>query len=363
MAERILRVGIAGQGRSGYDIHAHWLREAPEKFKIVAVADLLPERRGQAAGEFGCRTYKSYEQLARDDEVELFVNATPSFLHPKATLCALTAGRHVVCEKPLAVKVKDFDAMVAAARKARRVLAPFQNSRFYPFFAKVQEVIASGVLGRIVHVRISASGFGRRWDWQTRQEYWGGNLNNTGPHPMDHAVMLFGPRTPKVFARLASEAGSFGDADDFAAVSLYGPGSPLVEVLVSSYQACNPPDAYVVNGTRGSLAGGHAGLRWKYYDPAKAPRRKLMTGWSDNRQYCSEQLPWEEHTWQPPETKQTGFQLLSQRFYDNVHAALTAGAELTVQPAQVRRQIAVLEECHRQNRLPKRAVKFGRRKR
>jgi len=250
--------------------------------------------------------------------------------------------------------------MVAAARRARRVLAPFQNSRFYPFFEKMQETIASGLLGRIVHVRINASGFGRRWDWQTRQEYWGGNLNNTGPHPMDHAVMLFGPGTPKVFARLASEAGSFGDADDFAAVTLYGPGNPVVEVLVSSYQAYSPPDAYLVSGTRGGLAGGPAGLRWKYYDPAQAPKRKLMTGWSDNRKYCSEQLPWQEQTWTPPEAKHAGFQLLSQRFYDNVYAAITAGAELVVQPAQVRRQIAVLEEAHRQNRLPKRAVKFRR---
>ena len=359
MAGKVVRVGIAGQGRSGYDIHARWLRQAPGQYRIVAVADLLPRRRAQARRELGCRTYRDYAELAADRDLDLFVNATPSHLHPKAAICALRAGHHVVCEKPLAVKVRDFDAMVAASKKARRLLAPFQNSRLSPFFGKIQEVIASGVLGRILHVRINCAGFSRRWDWQTRQELWGGNLNNTGPHPLDHAVMLFGPRTPKVFCRLESEVGSFGDADDFCALTLYGPGSPTVEVLVSSYQAYAVADAYVVNGTRGSLAGGGDGLRWRYYRPAKAPRQRLLTGWSRDRQYCREELPWQEHTWKPPRTKHTGFELLSQRFYNNIHDVLTGKAKLVVTPAQVRRQIAVIEECHRQNRLPKLAKKLA----
>jgi len=360
MAKRIIRVGIAGQGRSGYDIHARWLRQAPKQYEIVAVADAMPARRAQAKKELGCRTYEDYADLAADREIDLFVNATPSPLHPKATICALRAGHHVVCEKPLAVKVRDFDAMVAAARKARRVLAPFQNSRFNPFFAKIQEVIASGVLGRILHVRITCGGFSRRWDWQTRQSLWGGNLNNTGPHSMDHAVMLFGPATPKVFCRMASEVGSFGDADDFCALTLYGRRSPTVDVLVSSYQAYSVADAYVVNGTRGGLAGGGEGLRWRYYDPAKAPKRKLMAGWSDRRQYCHEKLPWIERTWKPPRTKLTGFELFSKRFYDNVHDVLTGKAALVVTPAQVRRQVAVIEEAHRQNRLAKLGKKAAR---
>jgi predicted dehydrogenase len=358
MAETILRVGIAGQGRSGYDIHARWLREAAEQYRIVAVADVLPERRAQAKKEFSCRTYRTYQELARDREVDVFVNATPSCLHPKATICALRAGRHVVCEKPAATSVADFDAMVAAARKRGRVLAPFQNSRFYPFLEKIEEVIASGVLGRILHVRIVASSFARRWDWQTRQKLWGGNLNNTGPHPLDHAVVLFGPQTPQVFCRMMSEVGSFGDADDFCALTLHGPDSPVVEVEVSSYRAYAANDQYVVCGQYGGLAGGHWGLRWKWYDRAKAPKQKLMSGWSRDREYCREELPWQEETWAPPRTEQTGFQLLSQRFYNNVHDVITRGAELVVTHDQVRRQIAVLEECHRQNPLPNLKAKF-----
>jgi len=353
MAKKVIRVGIAGQGRSGYDIHARWLREAPRQYKIVAVADEMAQRRREAVEAFGCRAYKTWQELVRDKEVELFVNALPSHLHPKGTIAAFAAGHHVVCEKPLAVKVKDFDRMVAAAKRARKLFAPFQNSRFSRFFPKIQEVIASGKLGRILHIRINCSRFGRRWDWQTRQDMWGGNLNNTGPHPMDQAVMLFGDAVPEVFCRMASESGSTGDADDFSAVTLFGRGRPVVEVLVSSYQPYPQGDMYCISGTRGGLAGGPGGLRWRYFDPKKAPKLRMLKGWSYERQYCKEELPWVEKSWTPPKTKLDGFQRNSKAFYNNVYDVLTSKGKLVVTPAQVRRQVAVLEECHRQNKLPR----------
>ena len=359
MAEKVFRVGIAGQGRSGFDIHARWLREAPQQYQIVAVADQIPERREQAVKELGCKAYADYHEMLADAELELdlFVNSLPSNLHPKATVEALRAGRNVVCEKPLAVKVKDFDASVKAAKEAERVFAPFQNSRFAPHFRKIQEIIASGKIGRLLHARISFSGFARRWDWQTKQELWGGNLNNTGPHPMDQAIVLFGEKAPQVFCRMKSEAGSLGDADDFCAVTLYGRDAPLVEVLISSYQAYPQGDHYSVNGTRGGITGGAGGLKWKYYDPAKAPPQTLLPGWSDERKYCKEQLPWVEESWAPPEAKLDAFQLNSKAFYDNVYDVLLGRAELVVKPSEVRRQIAAIEECHRQNRLPRLQMK------
>ena len=354
MSQRVIRVGIAGQGRSGWGIHARWMREVPDQYEIVAVSDEVAERRARAKKELGCRVYETYQELAKDDEVELFVNALPSNLHPKGTVHALKAGRNVVCEKPLATKVKDFDEMVEAAKKARRLFAPFQNSRFAPHFRKIREIVDSGVLGTLVHARISFSGFARRWDWQTKQELWGGNINNTGPHPLDQAVMLFGSRKPNVFAKLMSGPGSFGDADDFAVVCLHGRNAPTVEVVVSSYWAYPPEDAYVVNGEFGGIAGGGNGLRWRYYDPAKAPKQKLQAGWSIKEGFCREDLPWVEHTWEPDKDGMGLFQTLSKGFYDNIYDVLVNGAKLIVKPSEVRRQVYVLEEAHRQNPLPKR---------
>jgi len=353
VAKKIIGVAIAGQGRSGYDIHARWLREAPRQYRIVAVADKMGARRREAARELGCKTYTDYSDLLGHEGVDLFINALPNNLHPKGTLAALRAGMNVVCEKPLATKVSDVDKMIAAARKGRCLLAPFQNGRFSPVFGKIQEVAASGVLGEILHVRIALGGFGRRWDWQTRQDLWGGSINNTGPHPLDQAVMLFGPKTPKVFAKLLSGPGSFGDADDFAAVTLYGPGSPTVEVLVSSYAAYGSGAPFIVNGSRGGLVVREGKVRWRYFKPSKAPKHKLMPGWSQQRRYCREKLPWVEKTW-TPRTIADSFQYNSKAFYNNIHDVMTAKGKLVVTPAQVRKQVGVLEECHRQNRLAKR---------
>jgi len=215
------------------------------------------------------------------------------------------------------------------------------------------------VLGRIAHCRLSWSGWSRRCDWQTRQDLWGGNLNNTGPHPMDHAVMLFGPKQPKVFARMKSTEKFFGDAEDFASVTLYGGRfDPVVEVLVSSCLAYPQGDQLSVNGTCGGLTGGNAGLKWKYFDPAKAPDHKLHKGWSIDRQYVKEKLPWKEKTWSTGESEYN-FDGRSQMFYDNVHEVITAKGKLLVTPAQVRRQVYVLEEAHRQNPLPKGAKKWA----
>lgn len=352
MSGNLLRVGILGQGRSGHDIHLRWLREARDQYQVVAVADAMPER-SEARESVGARVFGDYRELLADRNLNLdiVVNALPSFAHPRATIEALNAGYHVVCEKPQARTVKEFDAMVAAARKNRRHYFPFQNSRFYPFFGKMREIIASGVLGKIVYIRSNWSAFGRRWDWQSIQEYHGGNLLNTAPHPLDHAVVLFGPRMPKVFARLASE-NPFGDADNFAAVTLYGPGSPTIEVVVNSLQAYPQGEQYNVCGTLGGLTGGAAGLKWKYFDPAKAPAHEFKGTWSDKRAYCSETLPWVEESWAPPAGGLDAFQAISKGFYDHVYGVMAEGKAPVITLAEVRRQIGVIEEARRQNRLP-----------
>ena len=357
MSKQILRVGILGQGRSGHSIHYRWLREAPKQFQIVAVADQMRERVKEAKEEFGAKTYRDYRDLVKDDslELDLVVNSLPSFLHPKGTIAALEAGCHVVCEKPAAKTVTDFDQMVETARRNKKLLLPFQNSRFQPAFKKMQDVIASGKLGKIVYIRSNWSGFARRWDWQTRQEYWGGNLLNTGPHPMDHAVLLFGNKTPNVFCRQASE-NPFGDADNFSMVVLYGKDAPTVEVVISSFQAYPQGETYNVCGEFGGLTGGAGGLTWKYFNPAKAPAHKFKGEWSDKRSYCGEKLKWIEKTWSPPEGEL--FQTLSKAFYDNAYDIIVNKAKRVIKLPEVRRQVAVLEECARQNRLPKLKERF-----
>jgi len=293
---------------------------------------------------------------------DLFVNALPTPLHVPGTLRALEAGCHVLCEKPVAPTLRDFDRMAAAAAKAGRVLAPFQNNRCQPFFREIQRIVESGVLGRILYVRSFWAGFGRRWDWQTFQCNLGGCLYNTGPHAVDQALCFFPePVTPKVFCRMGCFNELGGDADDFCALTLYAPDCPLVEVHISHYLAYPQGDMYTVSGTRGGLSGSDRRLRWRWFDWDKAPRQEIWKPWSMDRQYPHESLPWVEKEWSLDEAtagEAVGYTLRSYRsgvqwIYDSLHDAIAHGKDLIITLPQVRRQIAVLEEAHRQNPLPR----------
>ncbi|MBN1643025.1 MAG: Gfo/Idh/MocA family oxidoreductase [Anaerolineae bacterium] len=335
-----IRVGIAGLGRSGWGIHARLLEPLSEHYRVVAVADRLPERREEAAARFSCRTYDRLTGLAGDDEVELVVVSLPSYLHPGGSVEALQAGKHVVCEKPMAVRVADADRMIEAAQQAGRTLTVFQNYRYDADYLKVREVIASGVLGRIVMIRLAWHGFGRRWDWQTLQRYDGGSLNNTGPHPIDMALQFFGPGEPDVYCHLERTL-TVGDADDHVKLILSGPNAPMVEVEITSACAYSQ-ETWLVMGTQGSLAGTRRALRWKYLDPAQLPPRQVDERPTPDRSYNREPIEWTEQTWDRSEFTGPGHT----GFYLDLYETIRHGAPLAITPESVRRQVAILEACH-----------------
>jgi scyllo-inositol 2-dehydrogenase (NADP+) len=180
-----IRVAILGQGRSGRDIHGACLIQMKDKYKIMAVVDPLEDRRKRAENEYGCEAFESHHALFGRDDIDLVINATPSHLHVPITLELLKGGFNVVCDKPFARRVEEVDAMVREAEQSGKLLTIFQQSRYAPYFQQVCKVIDSGVLGRIVQISIAFNGFARRWDWQCVQAFNGGNLLNTGPHPLD----------------------------------------------------------------------------------------------------------------------------------------------------------------------------------
>jgi len=338
--DRPVAVGVAGLGRSGWNLHIETIRPMKDKFKVVAVTDPNQERCRQAKEEFQCRIHDDVESLVADREVEAVVVATLNHQHCRHSVAALKAGKDVICEKPMATSLSDADRMIEVSREAGKVLTIFQNRRYEPSFLKVREVIESGKLGRIVMIKIYAHGFARRWDWQTLREFDGGSLNNTGPHHMDHALELFGDAEPEIFCHM-ERALTSGDAEDHVKVILRGENSPMIDLEITS--ACAyPQNQWLVMGSQGGLSGTTQKLQWKYVDFSKLPARPVDRNPTPGRTYNSEELPWQEETWE-----NTG-DLISDmtRFYDDVYEALRHGAAVVVTPESIRRQIAVLEKCH-----------------
>ena len=356
-----LRVGIIGHGRSGQDIHGVYLATDP-RFQIVAVADPLETRRQAAVRAYGCEAQADYRDLLKRRDLDLVVNATFSHLHAPITRETMLAGHHVLCEKPLARTTAEVDDLIGVSQATGRLFAIFQQSRYAGYFRQVRRVIASGVLGRLVQVSIAFNGHARRWDWQTLQAYNGGSLANTGPHPLDQALVLFGEGDPEIFCHMDRTEGTTGDAENHVKLLLRGPGHPLVDLEISSCCAY-PCFTYQIYGTRGGLKGTQSEAAWRYYDPtALAPLRLVSEPLADpatgHPVFCSEKIPWQTGIWpDAPDAAAGGAGYApgqpesspTQAFYDMLHRSLTTGAPLEITPQQVRRQIAVIEACRRQN--------------
>lgn len=347
---RPVRVGIAGLGRSGWNIHAATLAGLRERFQIVSVTDTDAERCRVAAEEVAARPCATFQQLIEDSQVELVVVATPNRMHAQHAIAALRADKAVICEKPVGINLRELDEMIAAAERSGRVLAPFQQRRYEPHFQKVMQVVSSGVLGKIVFVRIAWHGFKRRWDWQTLQEFGGGSLNNNGPHLVDHAVALLSDDAqPDVFCDLQRCLTS-GDAEDHVKIVLKAPGQPTIDIELSDTIAFGQ-DRWLICGTGGGLRGSERELRWKYVDWSAMPPRPVVSSPTTDRSYNGEKLSWVEESW--TDTVEDVGAFTNARFYEDLYLTLREGAPLAITPRSVRRRVQLMERCHQLCPLPR----------
>ncbi|MEM1444914.1 MAG: Gfo/Idh/MocA family oxidoreductase [Planctomycetota bacterium] len=337
-----IRIGIAGLGRSGWNIHGAALATLSERYQVVAAADGEAGRREEATQRFGCATYADVDAMLSDPKLEAVVIATPNTLHAKHAIAAFEQGLHVVAEKPMAMDLPEADAMIEAAQKANRLLAPFQNRRFEAGYLKVREIIESGQLGRVVQVRMCWHQFTRRWDWQVIRDQGGGLLHVNGTHLIDQAVQFLGEGPVEVFADL-QRALSCGDAEDHVKVMLRGDG-PTIDIELSNANAW-PQDRWLIMGTAGSLRGTPDCLHWKTLDWSQMPERELdARPFAAGRAYPKEDIAWTEHHWEGHAEKLDPYVA----FYDDFFGAVRHGQPLTVSPQSVRRTIDIVYRAYAQ---------------
>jgi predicted dehydrogenase len=338
----IIRIGMTGLGRSGWQMHVPTLERMPGHYRIVAGCDPDEKRRQALVERFGCRQYADFDGLLRDPEVDLVVVSVPSHLHAEYAIRALRAGKHVIVEKPMARSAEEADAMLQAARESGRHLTVYQNGRYTADYLKVREVIQSGKLGRILQIRMAYHSFRRRWDWQTLVEFGGGQLNNFASHYVDKALLLLPDAEPEVFCRLERTPLWSGDAESHLKIVLQAAGGPLIDIEVSA--ACAyPQDFWLVMGTQGGLSGSHDKLRWKYLNPAFLPARPVRREAWDQSASSSETLPWVEES----ADVSTELEYCEMAYYLDLHARLSQGEPPPVSAASVRRVVAVLDACRR----------------
>ena len=218
-----LKAGVVGTGFVGA-VHVDALRRLG--VEVTGVVGSTPER---AAGKGLAPVYESYEDLLADEEVDVVHLTTPNHLHYPQAKQALDAGKHVVCEKPLAMTSEESAELVELAERSGLVHCTNFNIRFYPMVQEARERVRAGELGAVWSVH---GGYLQDWlaeptDWNWRLEPDKGGamraIGDIGSHWMDLAQFVTGQRIVEVFADLATVIGvrrrPVGEVETFASAA------------------------------------------------------------------------------------------------------------------------------------------------
>jgi predicted dehydrogenase len=293
------------------------------------------------------RRVPSFEELLAVPDIDLVVVATPNALHVEQTLAALRAGKHVVCDKPLAQSAAEVEQLARAAAQAGRLLIPYQNRRWDGDFRTVQQLLGSKRLGQVHAFHSSWSKYQGvpkvRAAWKAAPAF-NGPLWDLCPHLIDQAIVLFGaPR--QVRARIAQHRPQ-GTVHDYVRLSLvYDSG---LEAVLEVDQL----DAF--GGRRLELRGALGSFEKRGFDPQEA---ELSAGrFPDGADWGKE----------PPEAWGAlrllrGDQLSEERvetlpgdhrsFYEGVLEALVAGRPAPVALSDVVLQIRIIEAALRSQEM------------
>lgn len=262
-----ITIGLVGIGRAGWGMHLGEIAKTNGKFEIKAACDPLEERRKMMEERFaGCHTYSNIDDMLKDDSYELAVIACRSPEHTSYALKALAAGKIVFLEKPLGSHPEDAAKLRAAAKEYPGKLYCRHNRRFEPAFNHVKEIIQSDILGEVYEIKLCRHSYQRRDDWQTIVAEGGGQLNNWGPHIIDHALRLLESPVKDIWADLKNVA-ALGDAEDHLKIVLRGQNGRVVDLEISGGITL-PSPVYAVYGTKGSLISpDEQDIILKYLDP------------------------------------------------------------------------------------------------
>jgi predicted dehydrogenase len=174
---------------------------ASKRNRLAAVASRTKDSADKYAREWKIpQAYGSYEELLADPEIDVIYNPLPNHLHAAWTIKAVEAGKHVLCEKPLALTVEEVDAIKAASQKQGRVVMEAFMYRHHPQTLKVQELVANGSLGTLKLIRGSFSFvLTRDGDVRLNPEWGGGSIWDVGCYPISYARSLVGADPLEVF--------------------------------------------------------------------------------------------------------------------------------------------------------------------
>ena len=251
-----LKFAIIGCGRIALR-HADIISSIAE---LSAVCDIKPDRAKALAEKHSCRSYKNIEELLKkENEVNVVSVCTPNSLHSAHTILSLNAGKHVLCEKPMAISVKECKQMIIAADESRKNLFIVKQNRFNPPIAALKQTIDGGRLGKILSVELNCfwnrnNEYYKDSDWKGKKALDGGTLFTQFSHFIDLLYWLVGD-VKKVFSlgkNLNHKATIEFEDTGVAALEFTNGALGTIHYTVNSYKK-NMEGSITVFGEKGTV--------------------------------------------------------------------------------------------------------------
>ena len=331
-------VGLIGYGAIAR-VHATSIT-ATSGLRLRGICDLSAERRELAAREWNVSTHSNAQELFDDPDVELVVVGTPPSAHADSVLAALAAGKHVVCEKPFALRVQEVDSMIDSALSRGRVLTVYQSRRWDPDYIAMRDVVRSGRIGDLFYMESFIGGYSHPCDfWHSHEPVSGGTIYDWGSHYFDWVLQLF-PHVVKTVSAVGHKR-VWHDVtnSDQVRVDLTFEGGAQATFLQSDIAAAMKPKWYLL-GTRGAVVG-----EW---------REETVTSRGPDGELVDEHLapadfPAHVKVMRPADGGGSHEEVLvlgrrdENAFYRNLADHLAWEEPLAVPPDEARRTVAVME--------------------
>ena len=272
-----LKGGIIGTGMGRLHMDAY---SKDRRVEIFAICDINRKEAEEFAKKYKASyVFTDYEKMFDMEEIDFVSIATPNYLHTRMVIAALKRGKHVLCEKPMAINLKDAQAMVEAAKEAKKRLMVHMSMRFLPQFYLMKRLIDKDILGKIYYGKSSwirrrgtpiidfpSTGIMGRGDWFVQKEKSGGGaLMDIGVHMYDLGWWLMGsPEVASVLGSMFAEItpprfekrGIYADVDELSTVLVkFKNGASLFSEV--SW------DAHMEPGMSIQIFGDKAGIRWQ----------------------------------------------------------------------------------------------------
>ncbi|WP_371018686.1 Gfo/Idh/MocA family protein [Pseudalkalibacillus sp. JSM 102089] len=272
-----LKIGVIGCGSIAK--HRHLPEYAANtQIKIAAVCDIVKTRADETAVLYGAKSYESYEELLQNSEIDAVSVCTPNYLHAPISIAALKAGKHVLCEKPMATSRADAEEMIEAARASGKKLMIAHNQRFVPSHAKARDILASGEIGKVYSFR-TAFGHPGPEGWSVdgkdswffeKEKAFIGAMGDLGVHKTDLIRYLLNEEIVEVGSFVETSAKEFATVDD-SAVCILKSESGIIGTLAASW-------AYTASEDNSTIIYGEKAILRLEDDPVNSLVVQYQTG-------------------------------------------------------------------------------------